>query len=359
MKQSLPILTVLLVTALFLVIAGCTNAGTSTGNTGSISTNVSGMDTIMPGVYTQFPYLNLTFIDFDITNSGDSDETVRVESEVTGYTEKSVNTVLVPSHSTITVSQNPLLIPAKIPTEETQAQLHYVVSTQDGKVIEEQTEPVTIYAKDTMVWAIDEGNETTDMSAFIGAWVMPHAPGIDSLVRKAADYSVGEAMTGYQCGDSCRSDADWEAYTNAQVKGIYTALKKDYALTYVNSPISFGKSADSTQKVRLPADSLASSSANCIDGTVLYASALESIGINPHIIVLPTHAFVCYDTSDEEDNTLVCLETTMTRSSSFEDAIAMGNEEYQDEINNGDFATGKSVDYSVNELRELGIHPIQ
>ena len=77
--------------------------------------------------------------------------------------------------------------------------------------------------------------------------------------------------------------------------------------------------------------------------------------MNPHIIILPTHAFVCYDTKQDAS----CIETTWTGSSTFEDAVARGNQEYQEEITNGDFKSGNSQDLSVANLRLIGIYPMQ
>lgn len=359
MKRCIPVLF-----GVFLVIlvlsAGCTDTASpsSGGGTGGISVNVSAMDTILAATYLQMPEISMTFIDFDITNPSGSPRTVTVESEIPGYTEKAINTVEVPAHGNITIGQTPQLRTSAIPSEMTTATLHYKVALADGTIIDEQTEPIRIYAKDTMVWSIYDGEEWNDMSPYIAAWVTPHAADIDPLVRKAAKYNAGEAMTGYQCGDSC-TDAEWEADTNAQVKAIFTALKNDYQITYVNSPLAYGRESESTQRVRLPAESISSKSANCMDGTVLYASALESIGINPHIIILPTHAFVCYDTEPNGDGQISCLETTMTGSSTFEEATEYGNQEYEEELTKGNFQSGSSLDLSIAELRQAGLIPMQ
>jgi len=360
MKRCIPFLIVVLL--VLLLSAGCTDtASPSSGGssaTGGISVNVSAMDSVLASTYLQMPNLNMTFIDFDITNPSDSARTVTVESEIQGYTEKAINTVEIPAHGNITVGQTPQLRTSAIPSEMTSATLHYKVALADGTPIDEQTEPVKIYAKDTMVWSIYDGTEWNDMTPYIAAWVTPHAADIDPLVRKAAEYNTGKSMTGYQCGDHC-TDAEWEADTNAQVKAIFTALKKDYQITYINSPLAYGRETESSQRVRLPAESISSKSANCIDGTVLYASALESIGMNPHIIIIPSHAFVCYDTKPDGAGEVSCLETTMTGSSTFEEAAAYADQEYQTEITNGDFKSGNSQDLSIAELRKAGILPMQ
>lgn len=370
-RKLIPVLTLAILAALVLS-CGCTGdsskstpeeraASPTQGmpvSSGDLTVAVQTMDTVMPGVYFQMPNQNITFIDFDITNSGTNAARVTVESEISGYSEKAISTVEVPPGQTILVSQTPVLKTGSIPRELTNAQIHYKVSSAGGNVIAEETIPVRIYAKDTMVWEIRDGNESADMSGYIGAWVMPHASGIDSLIRKSADYQPQRSMSGYQCGNDCTAD-EWKEYTNSQVKAMYTALQKDYDITYISSGTSFSTSSDSTQRVRLPEDSLQTKSANCIDGTVLYASALESIEINPHIILLPSHAFVCYDTSDTAADELVCLETTMTGSATFEEAVSEGNQEYEEEITNGNFKSGKSQDLDLRELRSRGILPMQ
>jgi hypothetical protein len=354
---------------ILILSAGCTdttpNSSPSSGGlsstgpgSGGISVEVSAMNSILASTYLQMADLNMTFIDFKITNPSGSPQTVTVESEIPGYTEKAINTVDVPGHGDITVGQTPSLRPGSIPSEMKTATLHYKVALADGTRIDEQTYPIKIYAKDTMVWSIFDGTEWNDMTPYIAAWVTPHAAEIDPLVRKAAGYTPTTSITGYQCGDSC-TDQQWEDDTNAQVKALFTALKNDYQITYINSPIAYGKGNDAPQRVRLPTDSLATKSANCIDGAVLYASALESIGMNPHLIIVPSHAFVCYDTKPDCSECLSCLETTMTGSSTFEEAVATGNQEYQTEITNGNFKSGNSKDLSIADLRKEGLLPMQ
>lgn len=353
--------------ATLILLAGCTGttqetAPSGTGNNAGsspagIGVDVTAMDSLLPSTYLQFANRGVTYIDFELINPTGTARTVVVESEVTGFTDRSVNTVEVPAYGNITVGQTPTLRTAAIPTEVRTASLHYKVSLTDGALIEEQTYPVKIFPKDTMVWEVKDGDEEYDMSEYIAAWVTPHAAVIDPLMRKAAEYHPEKSIAGYQCGESC-SEQDWTEYSNAQVKAVFTALKNDYRITYINSPIAFANGGDNPQRVRLPKDAIAANSANCVDGAVLYASALESIGMNPHLIILPTHAFVCYDTMPGSEE-ITCLETTMTGSASFEEAIAAGEEQYAEETKAGNFKSGVSRDYSLSDLRAAGILPME
>ncbi len=368
MKRCTPLL-LFVILGIVILSAGCTNtspgsssssgvsATTGTG-TGGISADINVMDSILASSYLQMSNLDINFIDFTITNPTDSPRKVTVESDVPGYTEKAINIIEVPAHGNITGGQTPTLRPSAIPSEMTSAMLHYKVALADGTIIDEQTIPIKIYAKDTMVWSVFDGVEWNNMAPLIAGWVTPHAAEIDPLVRRAANYHPEKLMSGYMCGNNC-TDEQWEDDTNAQAKAIFTTLKNDYQITYINSPLAYGQKNEAPQRIRLPKDSLASKSANCIDGAVLYASALESLEINPHIVIIPKHAFVCYDTKPDSSGYMSCLETTMTGSSTFEEAVETGNQEYQEEITNGDFKSGISQDFSIADLREEGILPMQ
>ncbi len=322
-----------------------------------IKVDVVPMQSVTPAIYLQMPNLNITFVDFEITNNENNPVRVSVESEIQGYSEKAIDTVDIGPHATVVVGQTPLLKPQAIPLEIVNATLRYRIADGSGAVIQEQTLPVKIYGRDTMLWAVQEGDDWTDTSFFIGAFVTPHAPEIDELVRQAAEYHPSNSMEGYQCSQC--SDDQWSEYTTAQVKAVYEALQQDYSLKYINSTIAFSNESEAPQRVRLPAESINTKSSNCIDGTVLYASALESMDMHPYIVLTPTHAFLCYEINPDDPDNLGCLETTLTGSASFEDAMEMGEQELSEEISSGNIKSGKSKILSVQQLRASGILPMK
>ncbi|MFA5065678.1 MAG: hypothetical protein WC566_09455 [Dehalococcoidia bacterium] len=315
------------------------------------------MQSVTPAIYLQMPNLDITFVDFEITNNGDSPISLSVESELQGYSEKAIDTVDISPHATVVVGQTPILKPQAIPLEIANTTLRYRIADSSGAVIREQTLPVKIYGRDTMLWAMQEGDDWTDTSVFIGAFVTPHAPEIDELVRQAAEYHPSNSMEGYQCSQC--SDEEWSEYTTAQVKAVYEALQQDYHLKYINSTIAFSNESEAPQRIRLPSESINTKSSNCIDGTVLYASALESMDMHPYIVLTPTHAFLCYEINPDDPNSLGCLETTMTGSAAFEDAAEMGEQELSEEMSNGNIKSGKSKILSVQQLRASGILPMK
>jgi hypothetical protein len=99
-----------------------------------------------------------------------------------------------------------------------------------------------------------------------------------------------------------------------QMAAIYQALHAR-GMQYVNVPQDFFANA---QNVKFPVESLKTSSANCIDGTLIFASALEAMGMRPGIAMLSNHAFITVlaDPSADPCNigNWLPMETTMVSS---------------------------------------------
>jgi hypothetical protein len=97
----------------------------------------------------------------------------------------------------------------------------------------------------------------------------------------------------------------------------------------VNSVIDYGAGpGEVTQRTRLPRESLAQKSANCIDGTVLLTSLLEGASLNPAVVLVPDHAFVGWETWDGSGEWSY-LETTMIGSAEFETACQSATKQYE------------------------------
>jgi hypothetical protein len=291
-------------------------------------------------------------LSYKITNNGADTLEVTVSSEITGYTDEVINKRQISPGKTVNISQTPLLKPGVLDTltEKKTANLHFKVTYVEGnveKVWDEQTIPVTLYAKDTIVWGTNSDAGYVDLTPYVAAWVTPHAREIDELVRRAAEYNPQKTMGAAETSE--------ERYD--QVKAIYDVLKNDYHITYINSPISYTNGMESSQRIKLPRDAINLASANCIDGTVLFASALENIGMNPYIVIIPEHAFLAWE--DGKGNTEGALETTMVGNSDFYDAYVFGLDEFNEQVNNGNFKNGVSSIIPVKICRDFGITPME
>ena len=93
----------------------------------------------------------------------------------------------------------------------------------------------------------------------------------------------------------------------------------------MNSVVTFTpEEGFADQRVRLPRQALEEGQANCIDGTVLFASLLEAVSLSPAIVIVPGHAFVAWETWSDSGKWRH-LETTVIGSKDFDAACAAGD----------------------------------
>jgi hypothetical protein len=277
---------------------------------------------------------------------------VRVISFIEHYSARAVETVELKKGDPWLFDQLPTLLPDRVRdlNEMTRATLNIMVENLDGKVELHKTEPIWLLARTTAL--LDYWDPTTqqtrDLTPYLGAFVTPNAPDVMSFVRGAAAAAPGGEFISY-FGD--------EKTVEEQVKAIFEALKGN-KLTYVNSWVSFGPDRRSQfhQRVRLPRESLKDRQANCIDGTVLFASLLEAVSLSAAIVLVPGHAFVAWETkcdiNGNGNSDWRYLETTMIGSDTFENACKSAKQTYQD---NG----AKAQLLPLRELRSQGISPLE
>ncbi len=258
-------------------------------------------------------------VTFKIRYLGDEYARVRVTSFVEEYSARSITTVeLDEDRPACEIHHLPTFFPERLRqvTELTRATLHIQIDDLDKAVEQENTFPIWLLARTSaFLWITDPvTSNRIDLSYTLAAWVTPNAPEIMRLLRRAADLLPDGQITGYQAKP---------AGVEAQVKAIFEVLKEQ-KIHYVNSTLCFGASqGELMQRIRLPSESLATQSANCIDGTVLMASVLEAATLNPAIVLLPGHAFLAWERA-EDSGDWDYLETTMIGSHSFEQAHQAG-----------------------------------
>lgn len=249
---------------------------------------------------------------------------LRFSSFIDGYSATAVNTVEIRPEQEFTFNQLPSLRPgsAAAVNELTRAMLNVLVEDLDagtGAVELHATYPIWLLSRTTAPLAVRDPKTGgwQDLTHYFGAFVTPNAPAVMEFLRTAADRHPDKMLAGYQ-GDP--------SGVTPQVKAIFEALKADAGITYVNSLIAFSpEDGAANQRVRLPRESLGHREANCIDGTVLFASLLEGISLNPAIVLIPGHAFVAWE-SWQDSGEWSYLETTMIGSHTFEEACASAQE---------------------------------
>jgi len=116
----------------------------------------------------------------------------------------------------------------------------------------------------------------------------------------------------------------YQRAVNLQAHAFYDTLKHDIRVAYINSLVSFNPNAAALdQRVRLPRESLAARSANCLDAALLVASLLEACTLNPTLLIGRDHALVGWETRPGS-NVWEFLETTVFLTNDFAAARALG-----------------------------------
>lgn len=148
-----------------------------------------------------------------------------------------------------------------------------------------------------------------------------------------------------------RAMTKWEV-TYHQSKAIFEEIRSR-GLTYVN--LTGTGFFSSSQNVRYPSESLTGQGANCIDGSLLFASALEALGMEPVIAMSFTagHAFIAARCWTGSTDCVVPIETTMIGgTSSFDTATSEAGEKWNSWLSGGHLKT-----LDIKAARTAGVTP--
>jgi hypothetical protein len=273
----------------------------------------------------------------------------RVEVEVPGVTERSSNTLaLRAGEATIKWANPPLKMDFDIAKvrgpRPSQLALKIVAIEPTGeRVVIDETLPIEVLPRDYLPLRRKVGADSlVPTYGYMGAWVTSNDKSVDAFLTKAKERAPGRAFVGEQ-------DA-----TVAQVKALYDELKQR-GVSYVMDPAVTAEQAF-VQRTRLPAEVLASTNAQCLEGTLLFATLLEAVGIKPIIVLVPGHAFVGWKTvpKDGTQGEPLFLETTMVGMASFEDAVKVATRRVATELRAGSFKSGAATFIDVAALRTAG-----
>ena len=133
------------------------------------------------------------------------------------------------------------------------------------------------------------------------AYVNENHPVIDGLLQSALKHGVVDRFVGYQ-GD--------EQEVIKQVFAVWNVFQSR-GIKYSSITTPSGESERVfSQHVRLISDSFQYQQANCVDGSVLFASVFRKIGLHPLLVTIPGHCFVGVYLDDKKTKRLF-IETTM------------------------------------------------
>lgn len=158
--------------------------------------------------------------------------------------------------------------------EAERAQLRWVLR-QDAAVLSEGV-------RDVEVLPFNHWPGTRAPLGLLATFVTPNHPVIPEIlkdVRGLLEQALGDgALSGYQRRNP--------AHVRAMVAALYEAVQA-LGLGYAEVPASFESHG---QKVRLPDQLLRERMGCCLDLTLLFASALEAMGLHPLVLIVQGHA---------------------------------------------------------------------
>ena len=121
------------------------------------------------------------------------------------------------------------------------------------------------------------------MVELLPSFIMPNDPAIDRILKATSDVlrSAGknEGLDGYESKSRTRV---WEI-----ASALWTAIC-NLNISYALPPASFERNG---QKIRTPGAIIEGKVATCLDTTLLFASALEQLGLNSLVFLTEGHAF--------------------------------------------------------------------
>ena len=300
---------------------GAAGATTRGGTRGAASTGIDAtvrlrMAYLPTATYHLLDVLEHPLVECTIDNKSRTIRRVRVTSFIDGYTARAVETVELNAGVSAVITQLPTLFPASVHdlNELTRATLNVMVEDLDGKVETHKTEPIWLLSRNSAPLAVRDPvtGAVNDLSRYLGAFVTPNEPTVMGFLRKVAAHHPEKRLYGYQ------SDV------GAQAKAVFEALQQEADITYVNSVVAFNpEEGASTQRVRLPRQSIVEKQANCVDGALLFASLLEAASLSAAVVIVPQHAMVGWELAPNSGQWQY-LETTMIGTNSFDDAVNIG-----------------------------------
>jgi hypothetical protein len=292
-----------------------------------------------------------------IRNVSTTSQQILVKVQIPFFSEANVRTELIPAGQKKIMLMTPSLDFEKMGkiSSNTPAKIEVSVSS-GGEVLYSNSLDTTLVSRNIMFWSEPGKKVEVDASGkpalyplafLLAGWVTPNDN--KGAVRKLVDQMVRHmpngSVTGYQenygpekyrmvTGQQLRvverevvtqdgtkrlvAQREYVPTYEVQPVGNHRRVAQDHLVAifnalrernvkYVNAPEGF---FEGSQFIRYPSSVLSDKTANCIEGSLVFASALEALAMRPVIILIPGHAFVGVR-SWLDDDIIIPIETTM------------------------------------------------
>jgi hypothetical protein len=195
----------------------------------------------------------------------------------------------------------------------------------NGKSLGEKSETLQIRSINDCPFGVANSEETVDDenvengSADLGwmyaAYVNENHPYLDKILHEALATKIVNSFDGYQSGDPKE--------VLRQVLAIWAAIQK-HGIKYSSvTQTPGGSRLVNSQYVRFLDESVKNTQANCVDGSVLFASLLRKVGIDAFLVTHPDHMYLGFyldQNENEDEREFVGLETTMIGAAELDEA---------------------------------------
>jgi hypothetical protein len=184
------------------------------------------------------------------------------------------------------------------------------------------------------------------------AYVNENHPWIDQVLKDAKATGLSPSFAGYQGNEKDVLD---------QVNSIWVALQRR-GMTYSSITDTTQGKQVRAQHVRFLDESIVSTQANCVDGSVLMASILKKIGIRAYLVLVPGHCYLAFSVDDKGAQLLGVETTTIGSNCSLAQAIQQGTTNSANGLHpnlkrfNGTDPRWQLID--LNAAREFGVMPL-
>jgi hypothetical protein len=170
----------------------------------------------------------------------------------------------------------------------------------NGESLGVKSETVTVRTVNDCLYAVEESGSVSDYSWLFSAYVNENHPWVDALLKEALETGIVSSFDAYQSGD--------DDQVLLQIFAIWNVMQRR-GMRYSDITTTAAETDGVySQHVRLLDQSMDSTQANCVDGTVLLAALLRKIGLRCSLALVPGHMYLAVDLSDEA---IIGIETTL------------------------------------------------
>jgi tetratricopeptide (TPR) repeat protein len=296
-----------------------------------------------------------------LTNLTDKPLIVRVEVSLSGMAEPIGRPVTVVKGRRETVRLTPPLRPdfrVDALKSEEKRELAYKVSSPEGQVFYEDSRKVTVLPRDRLPFLL-QMHESDEKPApeLASLWITPASKVVVGLLDAAKKRAPAGQFAGLQ------------GPTQPQIQALWDELR-GRGFSFVRDP-ALDSEARRSHATALPAEAIGAETGNALEGSLLFATLMEAIGLDVVLVRVPGHAFVGWLPSradrvtPESMNATVqspfgaafFLETTLVRVAPSDAAVLRGDAELVDAVSKKVFDDGRGSALRLSALRKMGIVP--